>query len=105
MSGAAKAHYDCIKAFSETGFTDDLKAILEAIEDLAEVGVGNALIVVDDLDGDARPVGMAAHRDAAAALREFHRVADQVAQNGLQHGVVRAHRCCEASSTMHDETM
>lgn len=25
--GAAKAHYDCIKAFSETDFTDDLKAI------------------------------------------------------------------------------
>ncbi len=27
MMGAAKAHYDCIKAFSETDFTDDLKAI------------------------------------------------------------------------------
>ena len=25
--GGAKAHYDCIKAFSETDFTDDLKAI------------------------------------------------------------------------------
>jgi non-heme chloroperoxidase len=27
MMGAAKAHYDCIKAFSETDFTDDLKSI------------------------------------------------------------------------------
>ncbi|MDE8651211.1 alpha/beta fold hydrolase [Novosphingobium album (ex Liu et al. 2023)] len=27
MMGGAKPHYDCIKAFSETDFTDDLKAI------------------------------------------------------------------------------
>ncbi|EPR39091.1 alpha/beta hydrolase fold-containing protein [Desulfovibrio sp. X2] len=27
MMGSAKAHYDCIKAFSETDFTEDLKAI------------------------------------------------------------------------------
>ncbi|WP_157015467.1 alpha/beta fold hydrolase [Mesorhizobium xinjiangense] len=27
MMGSAKAHYDCIKAFSETDFTDDLKTI------------------------------------------------------------------------------
>ncbi|MFT4074527.1 MAG: alpha/beta hydrolase [Asticcacaulis sp.] len=27
MMGGAKAHYDCIKAFSETDFTDDLKAL------------------------------------------------------------------------------
>jgi non-heme chloroperoxidase len=27
MTGSAKAHYDCIKAFSETDFTEDLKAI------------------------------------------------------------------------------
>lgn len=27
MMGGAKAHFDCIKAFSETDFTDDLKAI------------------------------------------------------------------------------
>jgi len=27
MMGGAKAHYDCIKAFSETDFTDDLKII------------------------------------------------------------------------------
>jgi non-heme chloroperoxidase len=27
MMGGAKAHYDCIKAFSETDFNEDLKAI------------------------------------------------------------------------------
>ncbi len=27
MMGGAKAHYDCIKAFSETDFTDDLKSL------------------------------------------------------------------------------
>jgi non-heme chloroperoxidase len=27
MMGGAKTHYDCIKAFSETDFTEDLKAI------------------------------------------------------------------------------
>jgi len=27
MSGGAKAQYDCIRAFSETDFTEDLKAI------------------------------------------------------------------------------
>ena len=27
MAGNAKAHYDCIKAFSETDFTEDLKLI------------------------------------------------------------------------------
>jgi non-heme chloroperoxidase len=27
MIGSAKAHYDCIKAFSETDFTQDLKSI------------------------------------------------------------------------------
>lgn len=27
MMGGIKAHYDCIKAFSETGFTEDLKKV------------------------------------------------------------------------------
>ena len=30
MMGSAKAHYEGIKAFSETDFTDDLKAIERA---------------------------------------------------------------------------
>jgi non-heme chloroperoxidase len=31
MMGGAKAHYDCIKAFSETDFTDDLQAIEQPV--------------------------------------------------------------------------
>jgi non-heme chloroperoxidase len=31
MMGGAKAHYDCIKAFSETDFTEDLKAIEQPV--------------------------------------------------------------------------
>ena len=31
MMGGAKAHYDCIKAFSETDFTEDLKAIQQPV--------------------------------------------------------------------------
>jgi non-heme chloroperoxidase len=27
MNGGIKAHYDCIKAFSETDFTEDLKSV------------------------------------------------------------------------------
>jgi non-heme chloroperoxidase len=27
MTGGVKAHYDCVKAFSETDFTEDLKKI------------------------------------------------------------------------------
>ena len=27
MMGGIKAHYDCIKAFSETDFTEDLKSV------------------------------------------------------------------------------
>jgi non-heme chloroperoxidase len=52
MAGGAKAHYDCIKAFSETDFTEDLKAIdvpvlilhgdddqIVPIEDSAKLGI------------------------------------------------------------------
>lgn len=31
MAGGAKAHYDCIAAFSETDFTSDLKAITQPV--------------------------------------------------------------------------
>jgi non-heme chloroperoxidase len=31
MMGGIKAHYDCIKAFSETDFTDDLKSITQPV--------------------------------------------------------------------------
>ena len=31
MMGGAKAHYDCIAAFSETDFTEDLKAVSQPV--------------------------------------------------------------------------
>jgi len=47
MAGGAKAHYDCIKAFSETDFTEDLEAITVPIlflhgEDDQIVPIGNS---------------------------------------------------------------
>ena len=47
MAGGAKAHYDCIKAFSETDFTDDLEAISVPVlflhgEDDQIVPIGNS---------------------------------------------------------------
>lgn len=46
MIGAAKAHYDCIKVFSETDFTDDLKAI--AVPTLIMHGDDDQIVPVDD---------------------------------------------------------
>jgi non-heme chloroperoxidase len=47
MMGGAKAHYDCIKAFSETDFTEDLKALTVPVlvmhgEDDQIVPIGNS---------------------------------------------------------------
>jgi non-heme chloroperoxidase len=49
MEGAAKAHYDCIKVFSETDFTDDLKKI--DVPGLLMHGSDNQIV----------PIGSAAH--------------------------------------------
>ncbi|GEC53396.1 non-heme chloroperoxidase [Bradyrhizobium japonicum] len=46
MSGSAKAHLDCIKAFSETDFTDDLKAI--AVPTLVLHGGDDQIVPVSD---------------------------------------------------------
>ena len=43
MAGGAKAHYDCIKAFSETDFTEDLKAL--TIPVLLIHGLGASFLV------------------------------------------------------------
>lgn len=45
MQGGAKAHYDCIKAFSETDFTEDLKAI--TVPTLVLHGDDDQLVPVD----------------------------------------------------------
>ncbi|MGJ4886588.1 alpha/beta fold hydrolase [Bradyrhizobium sp. HKCCYLR20261] len=46
MMGGAKAHYDCIKAFSETDFTEDLKAIDVPV--LLLHGEDDQIVPIDD---------------------------------------------------------
>jgi non-heme chloroperoxidase len=46
MMGGAKAHYDCIKAFSETDFTEDLKAI--DVPTLVMHGEDDQIVPIDD---------------------------------------------------------
>jgi non-heme chloroperoxidase len=46
MMGGAKAHYDCIKAFSETDFTEDLKKI--DVPTLVMHGVDDQIVPYDD---------------------------------------------------------
>lgn len=46
MMGAANAHYDCIKAFSETDFTEDLKAIDVPV--LIMHGEDDQIVPIDD---------------------------------------------------------
>ncbi|WP_313198324.1 alpha/beta hydrolase [Rhizobium sp.] len=46
MAGGAKAHYDSIKAFSETDFTDDLKSI--TVPALVMHGSDDQIVPVDD---------------------------------------------------------
>jgi non-heme chloroperoxidase len=46
MAGGAKAHYDCIKAFSETDFTEDLKAI--TVPTLVMHGDDDQIVPIDD---------------------------------------------------------
>ena len=45
MIGAAKAHYDCIKVFSETDFTEDLKAI--TVPTLVAHGDDDQIVPID----------------------------------------------------------
>ncbi|MFJ5088609.1 alpha/beta fold hydrolase [Streptomyces sp. NPDC088674] len=46
MMGAANAHYECIKAFSETDFTEDLKQIEVPV--LVAHGTGDQVVPYDD---------------------------------------------------------
>ncbi|ONG53802.1 alpha/beta hydrolase [Pseudoroseomonas deserti] len=46
MMGGAKAHYDCIKAFSETDFTEDLKKIDVPV--LVMHGEDDQIVPIDD---------------------------------------------------------
>lgn len=74
MMGGTKAHYDCIKAFSETDFTDDLKAI--------EVPT---LIMHGD-DDQIVPIA-----DSALLSAELVKGAELKVYKGLPHGMCTTH--------------
>ncbi|MCW4462533.1 alpha/beta hydrolase [Sphingomonas sp. BT-65] len=74
MMGGAKAHYDCIKAFSETDFTEDLKAI--------EVPV----LVMHGTDDQIVPYHDSAPKSAALLKNGTLKTYD-----GLPHGMCATH--------------
>ncbi|MGY5001134.1 alpha/beta fold hydrolase [Streptomyces sp. st115] len=74
MQGAANAHYECIKAFSETDFTEDLKAI--------EVPV----LVAHGTDDQIVP-----YEDSAPLSSELLRNGRLKSYDGLPHGMLTTH--------------
>lgn len=74
MAGGAKAQYDCIAAFSETDFTEDLKAI--AVPVLVLHGTDDQIVPIDD----------SAHK-AIKLLRH----GTLKTYEGLSHGVFATH--------------
>lgn len=74
MAGGAKAHYDCIKAFSETDFTEDLEAITAPI------------LFLHGEDDQIVPIENAAHK----AIR-LVRDGTLKTYPGLSHGLFATH--------------
>jgi non-heme chloroperoxidase len=74
MMGGAKAHYDCIKAFSETDFTDDLKKIHQP-----------ALVLHGD-DDQVVP-----YKDAGVLSAKILKNATLKIYPGFPHGMPTAH--------------
>ena len=74
MMGGAQAHYDCIKAFSETDFTEDLKAI--------DVPV----LVMHGTDDQIVP-----YADAAPLAVKLLKQGVLKAYEGLPHGMCTTH--------------
>jgi len=74
MAGGAKAHYDCIKAFSETDFTEDLKAI--------DVPV----LVLHGEDDQVVPIADSAHKAIKLLKRGTLKT-----YAGLSHGLFATH--------------
>jgi len=74
MMGGAKAHYDCIKAFSETDFTDDLKAI--------DVPV----LVMHGDDDQIVPIA-----DSALLSAKLLKKGELKVYKGLPHGMATTH--------------
>lgn len=74
MSGGAKAHYDGIRAFSETDFTEDLKAITQPV------------LVLHGEDDQVVPIDNSAHK-AITLLRN----GTLKTYPGLSHGFFATH--------------
>ena len=74
MSGGAKAHYDCIAAFSETDFTEDLKAISIPV------------LILHGEDDQVVPIANSAHK----AIR-LVRDGTLKTYPGLSHGMFATH--------------
>jgi non-heme chloroperoxidase len=74
MMGGTKAHYDCIKAFSETDFTDDLKKI------------GQPALIMHGDDDQVVP-----YKDAAVRAATFLKNATLKIYPGLPHGMMTTH--------------
>ena len=74
MAGGAKAHYDCIKAFSETDFTADLKALTMPV------------LVLHGEDDQIVPIADSAHK-AIKLLRN----GTLKTYPGLSHGFFATH--------------
>ncbi len=74
MMGGAKAHYDCIKAFSETDFTDDLKSI--AVPTLVMHGDDDQIVP---------------YADSAPLSAELLKKGDLKTYKGLPHGMCTTH--------------
>jgi non-heme chloroperoxidase len=74
MTGSAKAHYDCIKAFSETDFTSDLKKI--------DVPV---LVMAGDDDQ------IVPYKDAALLSAKILKNATLKVYKGYPHGMATTH--------------
>ncbi len=74
MTGGAKAQYDCIAAFSETDFTEDLKAITVPV------------LVLHSSDDQIVPIADSAHK-AIKLLRN----GTLKTYEGLSHGVFATH--------------
>lgn len=74
MTGGAKAHYDCITAFSETDFTQDLEAITVPV------------LLMHGEDDQIVPIGNSAHK-AIKLLRN----GTLKSYPGLSHGLFATH--------------
>jgi non-heme chloroperoxidase len=74
MAGGAKAHYDCIKAFSETDFTEDLKAITVPV------------LVMHGTDDQIVP-----YADSAPLSAKLLKNGTLKSYDGLPHGMCTTH--------------